>query len=221
MYAVIAGGGKVGRAIAGDLLAEGHQVAVVEMIPSRLENLQQSYDLLVIAGDATDVHYLEQARPQRADVFVATTRDDDTNYVACQLARTSFEVPRVLSRVNSPRNEELFKTMGIEAVSTTTLISRLIREQATVGELIHLYTLRAGQVNLVEIDVPPSFAGFQRNISQLDLPQESVLVCIFRGEATVIPRGDTMLAPGDQVIALTTPELESALRTAILDPTAP
>ena len=221
MYAVIAGGGKVGRAIAGDLLAEGHQVAVVEMIPSRLENLQQSYDLLVIAGDATDVHYLEQARPQRADVFVATPRDDDTNYVACQLARTSFEVPRVLSRVNSPRNEELFKTMGIEAVSTTTLISRLIREQATVGELIHLYTLRAGQVNLVEIDVPPSFAGFQRNISQLDLPQESVLVCIFRGEATVIPRGDTMLAPGDQVIALTTPELESALRTAILDPTAP
>ena len=221
MYAVIAGGGKVGRAIAGDLLAEGHQVAVVEMIPSRLENLQQSYDLLVIAGDATDVHYLEQARPQRADVFVATTRDDDTNYVACQLARTSFEVPRVLSRVNSPRNEELFKTMGIEAVSTTTLISRLIREQATVGELIHLYTLRAGQVNLVEIDVPPSFAGFQRNISQLDLPQESVLVCIFRGEATVIPRGDTMLAPRDQVIALTTPELESALRTAILDPTAP
>ena len=76
-------------------------------------------------------------------------------------------------------------------------------------------------MNLVEIDVPPSFAGFQRNISQLDLPQESVLVCIFRGEATVIPRGDTMLAPGDQVIALTTPELESALRTAILDPTAP
>ena len=221
MYAVIAGGGKVGRAIAGDLLEDGHDVAVVELIPSRLEALQQAHDMLVIAGDATDVHYLEQARPRRADVFVATTRDDDVNFVACQLARTSFEVPRVLSRVNSPRNEELFKTMGIEAVSTTTLISRLIREQATVGELIHLYTLRAGRVNLVEIDVPVSQPPYKRTIAQLDLPTESVLVCVFRGEETVIPRGDTRLAPGDQVIALTTPDLESALRTAILAATAP
>ena len=221
MYAVIAGGGKVGRAIAGDLLAEGNEVAVIEMIPERLEALQQRYDLLVIAGDATDVRYLEQTRLQRADVFVATTRTDDVNYVAWQLAKISFDVPRVLSRVNSPRNEALFQTIGIEAVSTTTLISRLIREQATVGELIHLYTLRAGQVNLVEIDVPHDFPGYKRNVSELVLPMESVLVCVFRGEATLIPRGDTRLAAGDQVIALTTPDLEDELRASILDPTAP
>lgn len=221
MYAVIAGGGKVGRAIAGDLLEEGNDVAVIEMLPERLEPLQQKYDFLVIAGDATDVRYLEQTRPQRADVFVATTREDEVNYVACQLAKTSFDIPRVLSRVNSPRNEELFGKMGIEAVSTTTLISRLIREQATVGELIHLYTLRAGEVNLVEIDVPTDFPAYKRNISQLELPQESVVVCVFRQHATVIPRGDTVLAAGDQVIALTTPELEGPLRAAILDPSPP
>ncbi|MGI9018183.1 MAG: potassium channel family protein [Euzebya sp.] len=221
MYAVIAGGGKVGRAIAADLLHDGHQVTIIELIPERTEALQRTYDLLVIKGDATDVAFLEQARPERADVFVATTRVDDVNYVACQLAKISFDVKRVLSRVNSPRNEDLFQAMGIEAVSTTTLISRLIREQATVGELIHLYTLRAGQVNLVEIDVPRDSADYARDVSQLELPQRSVLVCVFRGEETVIPRGDTRLQPGDQVIALTTPDLESALREAILDPSEP
>ncbi|HUG84664.1 MAG TPA: TrkA family potassium uptake protein, partial [Euzebya sp.] len=157
MYVVIAGGGKVGRAIAADLLHDGHQVTIIELLPQRTEQLQREYDLLVIQGDATDSRYLEQARPERSDVFVATTRNDDLNYVACQLARITFDVKRVLSRVNSPRNEELFLAMGIEAVSTTTLISRLIREQATVGELIHLYTLRQGHVNLVEIDVPTDF----------------------------------------------------------------
>ncbi len=217
MYAVIAGGGKVGRAIAADLLDDGHQVTIIELLPERTEALQRAYDLLVIRGDATDVQYLEQARPERADVFVATTRYDDVNYVACQLAKITFEVERVLSRVNSPRNEDLFHAMGIEAVSTTTLISRLIREQATVGELIHLYTLRAGEVNLVEIDVPEDFGAYHRDVSQLELPTQSVLVCVFRGDETVIPRGDTRLQAGDQVIALTTPELETAMREAILD----
>jgi trk system potassium uptake protein TrkA len=220
MYVVIVGGGKVGRAIASDLLHDGHEVTIIELLPERTEQLQREHDLLVIKGDATDVRYLEQARPERADVFVATTRSDDLNYVACQLAKITFDVVRVLSRVNSPRNEELFRTMGIEAISTTTLISRLIREQATVGELIHLYTLRKGQVNLVEIDVPPGMDHL-REVSQLKLPQQSVLVCIFRGEETVIPRGETRLQPGDQVIALTTPELEVALRKAILDTSAP
>lgn len=220
MYAVIAGGGKVGRAIASDLLHDGHQVTIIELLPERTEQLQREHDLLVIQGDATEVRYLEQARPERADVFVATTRDDDLNYVSCQLARITFDVQRVISRVNSPRNEELFQAMGIEAVSTTTLISRLIREQATVGELIHLYTLRAGQLNLVEIDVPPD-AVLKRDVSQLELPQESVLVCILRGTETLIPRGDTRLQSGDQVIALTTPALETELREAILDDSAP
>ena len=221
MYAIMAGGGKVGRAIATDLLTEGHQVTIIELIPSRTEQLLQRFDVLVIHGDATDVRYLEQARPERADIFCATTRIDDVNYVACQLAKITFNVPRVLSRVNSPRNEELFTRMGIEAVSTTTLISRLIREQLTVGDLIHLYTLRAGEVNLVEVDVPKNFPSYRRNVAQLKLPAESVLVCVFRGAQTVIPRGDTLLEPGDQVIALTTPELEQDLRAAILDDTAP
>lgn len=216
MYIVLAGGGKVGRFIATELLEDGHAVAIIEKVERRCEQLLRDYNLLVIHGDACDVRYLEQARLERADVFVATTGDDDDNFVACQLARTSFDVKRVISRVNTPRNEEIFHRLDIEAVSTTTLISRLIREEVTVGQLIHLYTLRRGKVNLVEIDVPPDAPARGPRVADLQLPHESVLVCIFRGDETVIPRGETRLEPNDQVIALTTPELEDELRSALL-----
>lgn len=216
MYIVLAGGGKVGRFIATELLEDGHAVTIIEKVERRCEQLLRDHNLLVIHGDACDVRYLEQARLERADVFVATTRDDDDNFVACQLARTSFDVPRVISRVNTPRNEEIFQRLNIEAVSTTTLISRLIREEVTVGELIHLYTLRVGKVNLVEVDIPSDAPAHGLQVTELDLPRESVLVCIFRGDETVIPRGDTRLEPGDQVIALSTPELEDELRSALL-----
>ena len=218
MYVVIGGGGKVGRYIAVDLISDGHDVTIVEQVEDRCEELLRDHDLLVIHGDACDVRYLEQARLERADVFVATTHDDDDNFVSCQLALTSFGVPRAVSRVNSPRNEEIFKRMGIDAVSTTSLISRLIREEMTVGELIHLTTLRGGKANLVEVDVPFDAPPATKNLTEMDLPQESVIVCIFRDDAeTVIPFGGTTLNPGDQVIALTTPELEEDLRAAILE----
>lgn len=225
VYVVIAGGGKVGRHIAVDLLEHGHDVTIVERVAGRCEDLLREHDLLVIVGDVGDVSDLEQARTERADVFVATTGDDDTNFVACTLAQTTFDVPRVIARVNAPRNEQLFRKLRIEAVSTTTLISRLIREQLSVGDLVHLYTLKAGKVNLVEVDLPPASgdAGPRRTssrpgqlVSDLALPRDSVLVCVFRGDEVVIPRGETRLRPGDQVIALTRPELEDDLRTALL-----
>jgi len=220
MYVVIAGGGKVGRSIAVDLLADHHEVTIIELIEDRCEELLRDHNLLVIHGDACEVRYLEQARLERADVFVATTHDDDDNFVACQLALASFSVPRAIARVNAPQNEEIFDRMNIEAVSTTSLISRLIREELTVGELIHLYTLRAGKVNLVEIDLPPAGRYKPRSVVDLTLPRESVLVCIFRMvdgvDQIVIPRGDTELLAGDQVIALTTPEFEDELRAAVL-----
>ena len=216
MYVVIAGGGKVGRFIAMDLIKDGHDVAIIERVEGRCEQLLREFDLLVIRGDACDVRDLQQARPDRADVFVATTGDDDDNFVACQLAKTTFEVPRVIARVNAPRNEEIFDRMNIETVSTTSLISRLIKEQLSVGELIHLYTLRRGTVNLVEIDLPPDGKPHRGRVGDLDLPGESALVCIFRNDETIIARDSTRLHPGDQVIALTRPELEEELREVVL-----
>ena len=172
--------------------------------------------MLVIEGDACDVRYLEQAHVDRADVFVATTHDDDDNLVACQLAKIEFDVKRTISRVNTPKNVEIFEKLGIEPVSSTRLISELIENEFSVGELIHLTTLKGGRVSLVEVRIPDDQRDGKR-VVDLRLPAESILVAIFRGDETVIPRGDTVILPGDEVVALTDPEHEDALREQLVD----
>jgi trk system potassium uptake protein len=217
MYVVIAGGGRIGRYIARDLDEKGHDVTVIERIAARCEDLVAETDVLVIEGDACDVQYLEQAHTDRADAFVATTHEDDDNLVACQLARIEFDVKRSISRVNSPKNVEIFEALGIEAVSSTRLISELLENEFSVGELIHLTSLKGGRVGLVELRIPDGLgAPPARRVESIALPNEAILVCIFRGEETIIPHGDTVIEPGDEVVALTTPELESRLATALL-----
>jgi trk system potassium uptake protein len=217
VYVVIAGGGRIGRYIARDLTEKHHEVTVIERIASRCEELVAETDVLVIEGDACDVQYLEQAHTDRADAFVATTHEDDDNLVACQLARIEFDVRRSISRVNSPKNVEIFEALGIEAVSSTRLISELLENEFSVGELIHLTSLKGGRVGLVELRVPEGRgAPPSRQVQDLALPNEAILVCIFRGEETIIPHGATTIEPGDEVVAMTTPELEGRLATTLL-----
>jgi trk system potassium uptake protein len=217
VYVVIAGGGRIGRYIARDLTEKHHEVTVIERIASRCEELVAETDVLVIEGDACDVQYLEQAHTDRADAFVATTHEDDDNLVACQLARIEFDVRRSISRVNSPKNVEIFEALGIEAVSSTRLISELLENEFSVGELIHLTSLKGGRVGLVELRVPDGRgAPPSRRVEDLALPNEAILVCIFRGEETIIPHGSTTIEPGDEVVAMTTPELEERLATTLL-----
>ena len=217
MYVVIAGGGKIGRYIARDLVEKGHEATIVERIGTRCEQLVAETDVLVIEGDACDVAYLEQAHTDRADVFVSTTHEDDDNLVAAQLAKIEFGVPRAISRVNTPKNVEIFEAMGIEPVSSTRLISELLENEFSVGELIHLTSLKGGRVQLVELRVPDgASAPPPRAIADLDLPVEAVLVAVFRGNETVIPHGATEILPGDEVVALTTPDLEDRLTRVLL-----
>ena len=217
MYVVIVGGGRIGRHIARDLHEKGHEVTVIERIASRCERLVVDTDVLVIEGDACDVRYLEQAHTDRADAFVATTHEDDDNLVACQLAKIEFGVRRAISRVTTPKNVEIFETLGIEPVSSTRLISELLENEFSVGELIHLTSLKGGRVQLVELRIPEGpEAPKHRTLAALDLPAESIVVAVFRGNETVIPQGSTEIRPGDEVVALTTPELEARLTSVLL-----
>jgi trk system potassium uptake protein len=217
MYVVLAGGGRIGRYIAKDLSEKGHEVTVLEMIASRCEQLVMETDVLVIEGDACDVRYLEQAHTDRADVFVATTHEDDDNLVSCQLSKIEFGVRRAISRVNTPKNVEIFEALGIEPVSSTRLISELLENEFSVGELIHLTSLKGGRVQLVELRIPDGpGAPRARTLEALDLPSESVIVAVFRGDETVIPQGTTEILPGDEVVALTTPDLEKRLTAVLL-----
>jgi trk system potassium uptake protein len=217
MYVVIMGGGRIGRYIARDMSDKGHEVTVLEKVAGRCEALVSESDILVIEGDAGDVRYLEQAHTDRADAFVATTHEDDDNLVACQLAKIEFGVTRAISRVNTPKNVEIFSALGIEPVSSTRLISELLESEFTVGELIHLTSLRGGKVSLVELRIPTGPAAPKpRTLEELDLPHQAVIVAIFRGDQTVIPKGETTIEPGDEVVALTTPNLEARLSKALL-----
>jgi trk system potassium uptake protein len=217
VYVVIAGGGKIGRYIARDMVEKGHEVTVIERIGARCEQLVAETDVLVIEGDACDVRYLEQAHTDRADAFVATTHEDDDNLVACQLSKIEFGVKRAISRVNTPKNVEIFDTLGIEPVSSTRLISELLENEFSIGELIHLTHLKGGRVSIVELRIPDGpHAPKPRSLEKLDLPLESSIVCIFRGDETIIPRGPTMVLPGDEVVALTTPEIEPRLSSVLL-----
>jgi len=217
MYVVIMGGGRIGRYIAKDLSLNGHEVTVIERKVGRCELLVSETDVLVIEGDAGDVQYLTQAHTDRADVFLATTHEDEDNLVACQLAKIEFGVTRAISRVNTPKNVEIFDALGIEPVSSTRLISELLENEFSVGELIHLTSLKGGRVSLVEIRIPTGgHAPPSRPIEELDLPHEAVLVAIFRDEQTIIPKGGTVIEPGDEVVALTTPELEKQLSRSLL-----
>lgn len=217
MYVIIVGGGRIGRYIAKDMSEKGHDVTVIERRAERCEQLVAETDVLVIEGDAGDVRYLEQAHVDRADVFVATTHEDDDNLVSCQLAKIEFGIKRAISRVNTPKNVEIFEKLGIEAVSSTRLISELLENEFSVGELVRLNSLRGGKVSLVEVRIPDDGrAG--RAIQDLGLPHNAVLVAIFRDDETIIPRGTAQIEAGDEVVALITPEVEDELRAALVKP---
>jgi len=194
-------------------LTENHSVVVIEKNPDRCAKLATSTSAMIINGDACDFRYQQEARMDRADVFAAVTGDDDDNLVACQLAKTSFDVPRTVARVNNPKNERIFNLMGVDAISSTTVISHLIEEETTVGDIITLHVLKKGRLAIVEVDIPnESCSSCRRPIKDLGLPRGCVLVSIIKGDEVLIPHGDDTLQPGDSVIAVTSIDKEESLK---------
>ncbi len=211
---MISGGGKVGSYLAKTFNQRGHDVVVIEKNPEICERLAKAApSVLVIQGDACDVRYQEDAQVDRADVFAAVTGDDDDNLVACQLAKVTFQAPRTVARVNNPKNERIFNLLGVDAISSTTIIGQLIEEESTVGDIITLYTMSKGKFAIVEVDIPSDqCASCSQEIKDLGLPRGCVLVSIIRGDEVIIPHGDDVLQAGDSVIAVTSLDSEEALK---------
>ncbi|MBU1671212.1 MAG: TrkA family potassium uptake protein [Actinobacteria bacterium] len=207
----------VGSFLAAELHEKGHTVVVIEKDTIACDRLSAKVPVMVICGDACDYRYQEEARVDRADVFAAVTGDDDDNLVACQLAKTSFDVPRTVARVNNPKNERIFNLMGVDAISGTTIIGHLIEKETTLGEIITLQVMRQGRFAMVEVDLPESGCRCcGKAVQDLDLPRDCVLVAIIRGDETVIPSGTDSIQAGDSVIAVTSMESEDRLRKVLL-----
>lgn len=217
MFVVINGGGKVGSHLANILTAASHSVVVIEKRKSVCEHLAAEVSALIIHGDGCDISSLEEAGIRRANVFAAVTGDDDDNMVSCQLAKEVFDVPRTVARVNSPKNEHIFYQLGIEGISSTTVISQLIQEEASVGDILTLYTLKKGKLALVEVDLPSDRCKVCNiPLKDLELPPNCVLVTIIREEKILVPQGDTELKPGDSVLAVTHIDREDELKKLLI-----
>lgn len=218
MKIVVNGGGKVGSYLAAAIVKNGHDVTLIERraeISKKVAN--EVPGALIILGDGCDVRYQEDAGVPDAQVFVSVTGDDDDNLVACQIAQGVFSVPRVIARVNNPKNEDIFTTLGIEAVSSTSIIVRLIEEEISIGDIITLQTLKKGSLALVEVELPAAgSASVGLHIRDLELPDDCVLVAVLRNEDVMIPKGDTLLAAGDSIIALTSVAQEKALKKRLI-----
>lgn len=205
MNVIIVGGGKVGSHVASLLLAGGHHVRVVEERRTALQRLQTEIPPeIILIGSGTDPAMLEQAGIHQAHVLAAVTGNDEVNLVAASLARFEFNVPRIIGRVNNPKNAWLFTPqMGIDvALDQSDLMAHLVTEEMSLGDMMTLLKFRKGQYSLVEEKVHPQSAVAGKHLRELHLPPECVLVAILRRTGMIIPNGDTVLQPADEVLAL-------------------
>ncbi len=219
MRVVVAGAGAVGRHLASDLRRRGHEVVLIEQDPRHLEIAAEAApDVEFVLGDACEPWVLEKADLRTADVVVAATGDDEDNLVISLLAKQEFGVPHTLARVNHPRNEWLFSEQwGVDqAVSIPALMAALVEEAVTVGDLVRLLRLERGRIALVEMTIPEGSPNAGRPLYELRLPPDSAIVAILRDGHCVIPQPETVIAAGDEVLALSSAEAEAALRIAVV-----
>jgi trk system potassium uptake protein TrkA len=214
MYIIIVGAGKVGYHLGKFLMAEGHEVMLIEEDRSKVDTLSLEFHDSIMQGDGSAVEVLKEAGANRADVVVAATGNDEDNLVICQVTKLVFLRPRTIARVNNPRNEELFAGLGVDAsVSATKIINTIIEEQVKAGDMvIPLLTLKAGDVEIVEVELSRSSHIIKKKIKDLLLPPGSIFIAVLRGDEVIIPYGETEFQPEDKVLALVKRTSEQALR---------
>ncbi|HTZ08763.1 MAG TPA: NAD-binding protein [Acidimicrobiales bacterium] len=214
MKVAIAGAGNVGTAIAKDLHASGHDVLVIEKDPELVDRLRPTLDVTWVAADACEVTSLDAAGMAEVDVAVAATGDDEDNLVISLLAKQEFAVPRVVARVNHPSNQWLFnESWGVDiSVSTPQLITAVVEEAVSVGSLVRLLRFEGGNANLVEVTLAERSPAAGRSLAELELPRDATVVAVLRQDRLVVPRGDTVLSSGDEVMVLVSRDAEAAVQ---------
>lgn len=212
MRVAIAGAGKVGRSIARELLENGHEVLIIDKDPRaiKVERVPNAEWLL---ADACEISSLEEASLERCNVVIAASGDDKVNLVVSLLAKTEYGVPRVVARVNHPNNEWLFnESWGVDvAVSTPRLLSALVEEAVSVGDLVRLLTFYQGEAELVELTLPPDGALVGRKVSDVAWPPDTALVTIIREGRVLVPTPDHPLEAGDELLFVAAPDMEAQL----------
>jgi len=218
MRVAIAGAGKVGRAIARELVSNGHEVLLIDREPAKAEP-----DVVpgarVLLGDTCEIAVLDEADLPTCQVLIAATGDDKVNLVVSLLAKTEYGVPRVVARVNHPKNEWMFdESWGVDvAVSTPRMLSALVEEAVSVGDLVRLFSFRQGNANLVELTLPASATVVGKRVAEVVFPVDTALVAIIRDTRVITPSPDDSLEAGDELLFVASPEQEQSLEDLLGD----
>jgi trk system potassium uptake protein TrkA len=212
MYVIIVGGGKVGLNLARELLDKEHEVTLIEQDRPRYLSVEEELEHVVQYGDGTELWVLERAGIQRADLVVAVTGDDEDNILVCQVAKEKYLCDRTIARVNNPRNLQHFKLLGIQpVVSATDLILRLIEHEVPRYGLVHLLALEEERLEIIELEVSADSRAAGRTIAQVDLPDGSLIISVLREGKGFVPKPDTVIEAGDQVLLVLDPGLEDRI----------
>lgn len=218
MYIVIVGGGSVGYYLCRALLKEGHEVLVLEKDAAKCERFGDELGSVFVRGDGCEVSTLANAGVGRADVFIATTNEDEDNLVACQVAKHKFKVNRTIARVSNPKNEEIFKKLGIDCtIGVTNIILKHIEEELPAHPLTHLLTMSGAEAEIVEVKIEKNSKAAGKSVKSLKLPGDSALALLIRnGQKPKVLTGDVVLEPNDRIIALTSIDNEDELRKVLV-----
>lgn len=209
MYVIVVGAGKVGWNIARELLEKGHEVTLIENDRERFQTVEQELEHNIQYGDASELWVLERAGVQRADMVIAVTGDDEDNMLISQVSKEKYLVDRIIARVNNPRNREHFELLGIRpVVSATDLILRLIEHEVPEYGLVHLLDLPEQHLEIIELLLPEGSHVTGQRVGDLQLPEGTLLISVLRGPEGLIPNADTVLEPGDEILAVLDPKIE-------------
>ena len=209
MYVLIVGGGKVGWNLARELIDKGEEVTLIEQDRRRYLVIEQELEHAVQYGDATELWVLERAGIHRADLVIAVTGDDEDNMLVCQVAKEKYLVERIIARVNNPRNLQHFKLLGIQpAVSATDLILRLIEHEVPRYGLVHLLALEEERLEIIELEVGSDAPAAGQTVAEVDLPEGALIISVLRNGGGFVPKADTVIEAGDEVLLVLDPGLE-------------
>lgn len=216
MYIIVGGGGQIGYYVTKGLLAQGHEVLLLDKDARRVQTLSEELGSAVLRGDACEARTLDDVGCSRAEIVIAVTGEDEDNLVICQMAKERFNVRQTIARVNNPKNEHIFAKLGIDlTVSPTKTILRLIEAEIPHHSIISLMTLKRAHLEFVEVGVPAQSPAIGKTLATLKLPGECNVALIVRGQEYIVPSGDSTIQAEDQIFALVKGGGEAALREAI------
>jgi trk system potassium uptake protein TrkA len=219
VYVLIVGAGKVGWNLTRELIDKGHEVTAIESNQGRYASIEEELEHAAQYGDGSELWVLERAGIERADMVIAVTGDDEDNILICQVAREKYGVERVIARCNNPRNMQHFELLGVRpVVSATDLILRLIEHEVPQYGPLHLLDLPQEDLEIIELEVAEESSAAGSRVQDLGLPEGALVISILRDGTGFVPRGDSQVHAGDEVLVVLAPGLEATVTASFSAP---